>query len=153
MIFLCLIHHRIIFYWYFFPALLHFLRNNLYKIFLTWDEGCNRFTCMSKIRKSSKYQILIFNNFMNLDWFLNIEKSLSMLDWLTNQHQKSASFISFSCWLHCHSMEDFFLSSCCGGGAKAFLKMLRGSHPFLFSSASLGRKSSFSTCRRINIIY
>ena len=39
-------------------------------------------------------------------------------------------FLVFSCWLHCHSMEDFFFQVAVERGAKAFLKTLRGSHPF-----------------------
>ena len=40
-----------------------------------------------------------------------------------------------------------FLSSCCGGGVKALFGNATGFTSLLFSSASQGRKTSFSTCR------
>ena len=55
-------------------------------------------------------------------------------------------FLVFNCWLHCDSMEDFFFQVAVERGLRPFLKTLPGSS-LLFSSASLGRKSSFSTCR------
>ena len=70
-----------------------------------------------------------------------------MLDWLTIKQQKRVPFIYFwvfSCWLHCHNMEDFFLLSCYGKGAKAFFGNATGFTSLLFSSAAQGRKTSLS---------
>ena len=53
-----------------------------------------------------------------------------LLDWLTNISLIYFFFLIFSCWLHCHSMEDFFFQVAVEGGLRPFLKTLWGSHPF-----------------------
>ena len=75
------------------------------------------------------------NIYIYIFFFLMMKYIIFISDcWIGWTNQKSDSFISFflvfSCWLHCHSMEDFFFQVAVEGGAKAFLKTLRGSHPF-----------------------
>ena len=100
------------------------------------------------------YTLQLFPPFSSL--FKNLSSTRETVGLVDQSNIKNQPFYFirvFSCWLHCHSMEVFFFQVAVEGRLRPFSKNATGFTSLLFSSASLGRKTSFSTCRRINFIY